>query len=150
VTESGHRRRRCPRCGWTFYANPVPAAVALVVEGGRVLLTRRAWPPYAGTWDLPGGFLERDEVPLAGLRRELREEIGVGVRRASLIGFTTDRYGPGGVAVLTIIYRVAPTSRRVRAADDVAEVRWFTRGDVPLREIAFPALRRFLRGYLSR
>src|SRR5262245_54462798 len=117
---------------------------------GRVLLARRAREPYAGPWDLPGGFLEQDETPLAGLRRELREEIGVGIRRASFVGFTTDRYGRGGVAVLTIVYRVTPTTGRVRAEDDVAEVRWFRPREVPYREIAFPGLRRLLRGYFKK
>jgi 8-oxo-dGTP diphosphatase len=150
VREDGRRRPRCPRCGWTFYANPAPAAVALVVHRGRLLLARRARDPYAGTWDLPGGFLEQDEVPLAGLRRELREEIGVGIRRASLVGFASDRYGPGGIAVLAVVYRVTPTTRRVRARDDVAEVRWFRVGELPYREIAFPSVRRLLRGYFTR
>jgi ADP-ribose pyrophosphatase YjhB (NUDIX family) len=149
VHEDG-RRRRCPRCGWTFYANPAPAAVALVMHAGRVLLARRARDPYAGTWDLPGGFLEQDETPLAGLRRELREEIGVGVRRASFVGFAIDRYGPGGVAVLTIVYRVTPPTGRVRAADDVAEVCWVRPREVPYREVAFPGLRRLLRDYFKK
>jgi 8-oxo-dGTP diphosphatase len=149
ATVEGRRRRRCARCGWIFYANPAPAAVAVVVSGGRVLLTRRGRPPYAGTWDLPGGFLEADETPLAGLRRELREEVGVGIRRASIVGFATDRYGPGGVAVLAVVYRVVPTSTRVRAADDVSEARWFPRRHIPYNRIAFPVLRRLVRGYLG-
>src|SRR5436309_2255229 len=66
VRQEGRRRRRCPRCGWTFYDNPVPATVA-VVEGPRgVLLARRAGAPFAGTWDLPGGFLEAGELPERG------------------------------------------------------------------------------------
>jgi ADP-ribose pyrophosphatase YjhB (NUDIX family) len=150
VREHGRRRPRCPRCGWTFYENPAAAAVALVMDRGRVLLARRARDPYAGTWDLPGGFLEPDELPMPGLRRELREELGVGLRRASLVGFTSDRYGPGGIAVLTIVYRVTPTSRRVRARDDVAEVRWFRVRDVPYRQIAFRGVRRLLRDYFGR
>src|SRR5256712_14190559 len=72
VREEGRTRRRCPRCGWTFYGNPVPAAVALVTRGGRLLLTRRARPPYAGTWDLPGGFLEAGGYPQGCFRPELR------------------------------------------------------------------------------
>lgn len=150
VREDGRPRPRCPRCGWTFYANPAAAAVALVMDRGRVLLARRARDPYAGTWDLPGGFLEADELPLDGLRRELREEIGVGVRRVSFVGFASDRYGPGGVSVLTIVYRVTPTSRRVRAQDDVAEVRWFSPRDLPYGQIAFRGLRRLLRAYFPR
>jgi len=148
LREDGRRRRRCPRCGWTFYGNPVPAAVALIVVRGRVLLARRARPPYAGTWDLPGGFLEAGETPERGLRRELREELGVGVSRATLVGFATDRYGPGGFPVLAAVYRVTPTSTRTRASDDVSEARWFRRREAPLRGIAFPGLRRLLRRYL--
>ena len=150
VSEDGRRRRRCPRCGWTFYANPVPAAVAIVVDRGRLLLTRRARDPYAGTWDLPGGFMEEGEEPLPALRRELREELAVGIRRASLVGFTTDQYGPGGVWALTIVYRVTPSSPRVRAQDDVAEARWFKPAEIPYRHIAFVGVRRLLRDYLRR
>lgn len=149
IVEEGHRRRRCRRCGWTYYANPVPATAAVILERGRLLLGRRAVPPYQGAWDLPGGFIETAEVPRAGLDREIREELGVGVASATLIGFANDRYGPGGVAVLSAIYRVRPTSVRVRAADDVAELRWFPRSAIPYRRIAFPSVRRVLQAYLG-
>lgn len=145
----GRRRRRCPRCGWTFYGNPIPAAIAVIAQRGRLLLVRRARPPYAGTWDLPGGFLEADEHPEAGLRRELEEELGMKTRCVRLIGFATDRYGPKGPPVLTVVYRVTPGRGRMRPADDVSAVRWFSRGAIPYREIAFPSMRRLLRAYLS-
>jgi 8-oxo-dGTP diphosphatase len=149
VVEGGRRRRGCRRCGWTYYANPVPAAVGVVIEGGRLLLGRRARPPYAGAWDLPGGFLETDEVPLDGLRRELREELGVGLRSATLIGFANHPYGPGGFAVLVAVYRASLTSRRVRPADDVSDLRWFPLARIPYPRIAFPAVRTLLRRYLT-
>ena len=143
----GHRRRRCARCGWIFYDNPVLAVVGIIQKAGRVLLTRRARPPYAGSWDLPGGFLERGELPEAGLKRELREELAVKAHGIRLIGFVTDRYGPRGFPVLTMVYRAAIGRVRVRAGDDVSEARWFDRRAVPLREVAFPSMRRLLRDY---
>src|SRR5262245_17429300 len=90
VRDSGKPRRRCPRCGWTFYDNPVPAAVAIIPWRCRILLTKRAFPPYAGTWDLPGGFLEAGERPEQALRRELREELGLAVRRVRVFALETD------------------------------------------------------------
>jgi ADP-ribose pyrophosphatase YjhB (NUDIX family) len=141
VRDEGRRRARCPHCGWTFYDNPVPATAALIVQRGRVLLGRRARPPYAGTWDLPGGFLESGETPERGL--------GVGVRRLRFVGFTTDPYGRGGFAVLVILFRVTPTSFRVRAHDDVSELRWFPVGRVPYRKIAFAGLRGLVRRALT-
>jgi ADP-ribose pyrophosphatase YjhB (NUDIX family) len=145
VRVDGHLRRRCPRCGWTFYDNPVPAAVALIERRGAILLARRAAAPYRGTWDLPGGFMEAGETPLRALARELREELGVRVRgRPRLAAFFADTYGPGGFPVLGIVYRVA-IQGRPRAADDVGEVRWVARERLPLRAIRFPGLRAALR-----
>ncbi|OLB07345.1 MAG: hypothetical protein AUH14_03750 [Candidatus Rokubacteria bacterium 13_2_20CM_69_15_1] len=119
VREEGRTRRRCRRCGWTLYGNPVPAAVALITRGGRLLLTRRARPPYAGTWDLPGGFLEAGERPEACVRRELREELAMGIRQARLVDFALDRYGPKGFPVLTMVSTAGnpvPGDRVSRAA----------------------------------
>jgi ADP-ribose pyrophosphatase YjhB (NUDIX family) len=150
LVEDGRRRRRCPECGWTFYGNPVPAAVAVIERRGRVLLTLRARAPYAGTWDLPGGFLEAGESAERGLARELREELGVRVRDARLLVTAPDRYGPRGFPVVTLVYRVTPVPGPIRAADDVAEVRWFSWDRLPLRRIAFPSMRRVLRHWPRR
>lgn len=127
----------------------MPAAVALVVRGRRVLLTRRARPPYAGTWDLPGGFLEGDEAPDTALRRELREELDLVPARVRFLGFATDRYGPRGFPILTLVFGVTAPTARVRPSDDVSEARWFPRQRLPLGEIRFAGLRRFLRRHLA-
>jgi ADP-ribose pyrophosphatase YjhB (NUDIX family) len=149
VREAGRTRRRCPACGWTLYVNPVPAVVALIQRGPRLLLTRRARPPYPGTWDLPGGFLEGDESPEVGLRREFWEELGVRVQGARFLGFAKDRYGPRGFPILTLVYRTT-VAGQPRPADDVSEARWFPRQRVPWRQIAFPGLRRLLRRVIRR
>jgi ADP-ribose pyrophosphatase YjhB (NUDIX family) len=87
-------------------------------------------------------------VPESALRRELREELDIGVRQASLIGFVSERYGPGGFPVLVAAYRVRPASGRMRAQDDISEVRWFALDRIPYHRVAFPAVRRLLRRYL--
>ena len=142
-------RRRCPACGWTYYGNPVATAVAVVTRGSRVLLVLRARPPYAGTWDIPGGFLEADEAPERALRRELREELGVAVRSLRVIGFATDRYGARGIPLLSVVFRATLAPGPLRASDDISTLRWFERTQIPWRQIAFPGLRRLLRRYLA-
>jgi ADP-ribose pyrophosphatase YjhB (NUDIX family) len=145
VHDDGRRRRRCPRCGWTFYDNPVLASCAVIRRRGRVLLARRARPPYAGLWDLPGGFIEAGEAPEVALGRELREELGARVRRARLVVFEPDHYGPGGFPTLAAVYLVALAPGALRCSDDVAEARWFAEDAIPYRRVAFASMRRALR-----
>ncbi len=45
----------------------------------RVVLVRRARPPLAGEWTLPGGLLELGERVKDGVVREVREETGLTV-----------------------------------------------------------------------
>lgn len=58
---------------------PVHVMVAILRDAtGRVLIAQRpAGKSQAGRWEFPGGKLELDESPDAGLRRELLEELGV-------------------------------------------------------------------------
>jgi 8-oxo-dGTP diphosphatase len=51
-------------------------AACMIEHGGDVLLVQTA---YRRNWSLPGGLLDRRETPLDGLRREVREEVGLEV-----------------------------------------------------------------------
>ena len=53
--------------------------VAVIDAERRVLLLRTHDPQRSGSelWELPGGGLEADEVPVDGARRELYEETGI-------------------------------------------------------------------------
>jgi len=60
------------------------AAAVVVRPDGRVLLAQRpAGKPYEGYWEFPGGKLEPGETPAHALARELKEELGLDVRRSA-------------------------------------------------------------------
>jgi 8-oxo-dGTP diphosphatase len=60
------------------------AVGVLIGADGKVLLGQRpAGKPWAGWWELPGGKLEAGETVLQALRRELHEELGIEVQRAT-------------------------------------------------------------------
>jgi 8-oxo-dGTP diphosphatase len=132
--ENDAKTATCADCGFTAYGSPEPTVCALVLDGeGRVLLARRKFDPKAGTWDVPGGFLEEDEEPLDGLRRELREEAGVEIEPLELAGIWADRYGGGDdpTATLNLYWTARIVSGEPAPADDVAELRWFSLDALP-------------------
>jgi mutator protein MutT len=138
--EPEDRRFECPECGFVTYAHSMPTASAVVDDGaGRVLLSKRAVDPHAGSWDLPGGFIDEGEHPLECLRRELSEEAGITLEDHQLLGIWIDRYDYKGrvVATLNIYYGARIAEGTPTAADDVAELRWFAPDEVSAGELAF-------------
>src|SRR5207253_5032916 len=100
----GRERLVCDGCRYVLYVNPRPAVCAVVVEGDRVMLVRRAVEPRRGCWDLPGGFLERGEHPVEGLRREMQEETGLEIEILEPLGFFLDTYPEPGETTLNFYY----------------------------------------------
>jgi ADP-ribose pyrophosphatase YjhB (NUDIX family) len=130
----------CPRCGTTHYANAKPCGGALIADGdGRLLLVRRAHDPYDGCWDIPGGFCELREHPRDAATREALEETGLEVAAGELAGMWLDDYGDTGIVTLNCYFRCRVTGGSERAqAGEVAELRWFSPGELPVDELAFP------------
>lgn len=99
------QREVCPRCGWVYYPQLKVSAAAMVVEENRLLLVRRATPPWKGCWYLPAGYVEADEDPARAAERELLEETGLIARVDGLFGayfFDDDPRGNG----LLLVYRL--------------------------------------------
>ena len=104
--------------------DPLRATVTLrgVVFGpdDDVLVLRRS---SDGGWELPGGRLDRGEEPLAGVRREVREETGLDpsvVEPVHTFAWVNER-DRGRFAVY---YRCSGTSRHVSLSPEHDDSRW--------------------------
>lgn len=119
---------------------PVPA-VGVVVEraDGRVLLARRANPPAAGLWSLPGGGLELGESVIDAARREVREETGVECKPVPVFEVVDRvfRDEAGRVQYHYVIIEVLArwVSGEPVPGSDASEAAWFDPEELGLLEI---------------
>jgi 8-oxo-dGTP diphosphatase len=130
---------RCPGCDRVWYSNMAPTAGAAVVKDGKALVTVRAFDPEKGKHDVPGGFLREGEDPVTGLKREVREELGIeiDVSLDDLVQVVPHPYGDDGQWVLSAGFIARLVSGEPTPADDVAEVHWFTASDLEGADFAW-------------
>lgn len=99
----------------------------VVVHQGKVLLIRRGQPPFAGSWALPGGFVDLGETVEAAAVRETREETGLEVTLEGLVGvFSDPDRDPRGHQV-SVVFMARPTNLAnvtVRGGDDASDAAW--------------------------
>jgi ADP-ribose pyrophosphatase YjhB (NUDIX family) len=143
---------RCPRCDRSWYRDPAPTAGCALVEGDRALVTVRAREPFKGRFDVPGGFLHVGEHPIDGLKRELKEELGVeiDVTEEDFLAATPHPYGGAdGDWVLSLGYRGRVVAGEPTPADDVAAIEWVTADELDSLDFAWPHDRELVRKALS-
>ncbi len=112
---------------------PTLAVGAVVLrDDGAVLLVRRARPPLAGTWTLPGGKVEPGETLEAAVVRELREETGLEVRPIAVVEeIVLEREGYAYRIADFACALVSPHSAEaLRAGDDAGDARWVAEADL--------------------
>ncbi len=81
----GRERLACPSCDFVYWRNPVPVVAAIVERAGCVVLVRSHGRPEHW-YGLVAGFLESGEHPDDAVLREIQEELGLDVPRASFVG----------------------------------------------------------------
>ncbi|MTH78937.1 NUDIX hydrolase [Paracoccus aestuariivivens] len=113
---------------------PRLAALAVLLDGDRVLLVQRRNPPDAGLWGFPGGHVEPGETALDAAARELSEETGVIARpRAYLDNIDMIEREPDGTLRFHFLLAAVLcdyVSGDPLAADDALDAGWFPIADI--------------------
>ncbi|SMO98114.1 NUDIX hydrolase [Paracoccus laeviglucosivorans] len=132
---------------------PRLAALAVTLDGDRVLLVQRRNPPDAGLWGFPGGHVEPGETALDAAARELHEETGVTARPLAYLD-NIDVIERGADGALRFHFLLAAVlcdyvSGQPAAADDALDAGWVPVTDVfanrlPLSASVADTLRRAL------
>ncbi len=126
---------------------------AVIIEDARVVLVKRLHPPLQDEWSIPGGVLEVGELVREAAIREAREETGLIVEPGELLGVydrvlhdLEQRVQYHYVLIDFLCRRVAGV---LAAASDAAEVRWFTREELPGLKLAKDTVEVIGKGFLK-
>jgi ADP-ribose pyrophosphatase len=132
----------------SYPQTPRPAVGAVVFKDAAVLLVQRAKAPAMGMWAIPGGSVRLGETLQAAAEREVLEETGVVIRAGEpVLVFDTIQRDERGIVQYhyVIVDLVADyVSGAPRAADDAADARWVTQGQLAHMKVN-PATLRLLR-----
>ena len=132
---------------------PLVGVGAIIIEDGRVVLVKRRHPPLQDEWSIPGGVLEVGELVRGAAVREAREETGLTVEPGELLG-VYDRILRNAERRVQYHYVLIDfLCRRVAgdivAASDAAEVRWFSREELPELMLAEDTLDVICKGFVK-
>ncbi len=138
IPEGDNRERMiCPDCGHIAYENPKVVVGAVVMEGNRVLLCRRAIDPRRGFWTLPAGYLELGETVEEGAAREAHEEANARIELDGLLAV----YSVARIGQVQLIYRARFAGPPAfSAGPESLDVQLFGWQEIPWDEIAFPTV----------
>ena len=115
---------------------------ATVVRDKRVLLVRHSSErkPDYGYWLLPAGKVKKGEDPEEALRREMGEELGLGIRILRKLVEHTDPYTGDRLTNFLCL----PKDPKIQVSSELAEARWFDLNEVKNLSDIHPDLKKFL------
>ncbi|MDR3087021.1 MAG: NAD(+) diphosphatase [Azoarcus sp.] len=135
----------CPACGYKAYPRISPVAIGLIVRGDAILLARS--PHFApGMYSALAGFVEAGESAEDCLRREVREEAGIGIQNLRYFGSQSWPYPHS----LMIGFIADYLSGELLAQEgEIEDLGWFKRDELPVLPHPASLARRMIESVLS-
>jgi ADP-ribose pyrophosphatase YjhB (NUDIX family) len=117
------------------HATPKLDVRGVVFRDDAILLVREKVKKSAGTWTLPGGWVDVGESPSEAVVREVREESGYDTRVAKLLAlYDRDRHPhpphPWHIWKACFLCELVDGTQH-ELDDEIAEARFFTRDELP-------------------
>jgi 8-oxo-dGTP diphosphatase len=127
----------------------VLAVGAVILDGDRVLLVRRANEPMKGEWSLPGGAVDVGETLESAVAREVLEETGLAVSVGPVVevldSIRRDADGRVEYHFVIVDYLCSMRGGTATAGSDAGDLRWVAVADLErygLTSVALKVIRK--------
>lgn len=150
LAQADNKSFQCTACGFTYFHNIAAATSVFIRCNNEIILCKRAFEPFKGKFDLPGGFQEAGESFEEGAMREVHEELGITLKNMRYLFSLPNTYRYKEVTYYTSdCYFEAVLSHKpaVCVNDDVADFKWVSLDAIDLKYIAFENLRQAIKRY---
>lgn len=109
----------------------------ILCEDDSIVLIKRKYDPYKGSWALPGGFVEWGETVESAVVREVKEETGLEADIIELVGVYSDpERDPRGHTV-TVCYLMRKIGGNLKADTDASIAQHFKKNEILKLKLAF-------------
>ena len=144
---------KCGQCGFHLFINAAAAVAALITNpAGKLMLVTRGVEPDYGKLDLPGGFVDPGENIEGALFRELKEELGITVRKYEYLGSAPNEYIFSDFSVFTVdmAFKVIPeTVEHLAPKDDILEYNFYGEEEITYDDIPAPSIKHFVQQFFK-
>jgi mutator protein MutT len=133
LKKTGENVLTCTSCkNHVFINSAATVAVIFENESKEILLTKRAFDPGKGKWDVPGGFVMPHETAEEAAVREMREELQIKIKPKQVICTTHDTYlyQEIDIPLVNIFIQAEIESGTMTCSDDVSEFKFVSRDKI--------------------
>lgn len=113
----------------------VGVSVFLEREDGRILMMLRKGSHRAGTWSLPSGHIDIGETGAATCKREIKEELGIVIKKVEKYGFIDNILKDEGLHYVTLYYKTTQWDESqeiiIQEPNKIAQVAWIDPSNPP-------------------
>jgi len=101
-----------------------PVVGAIVLKDGKVLMLKASRGFMQDKWNFPGGFMIYGEDPKEAIKREIREELGVGFTINSMLGVYSHIFERHGYHILCFVFLGALEGEPKPSKKEISKAEW--------------------------
>jgi len=114
-----------------FSMVPRSGVDVIVIDKGKVLLSKRDIPPGKGKWHIPGGGVAKGERIMQTAHRKIKDETGLKIKVKRLVGVWDDPVRNPAWHDITFVLLAQSVGGKLRGSKEGKEVRFFNPKKLP-------------------